>query len=445
MGLAAITAIVVARILGATGYGYYAGGMAAFALALAFSELGFSIVLSREMARSPIESGTLMRSTVQVQLLWSALIAAGLAAAAVLSGIGPRGEVMLVMAPVVLVSGLSAARQVFIVTFTVGRLFVVDTLSSVLQSAGMLLAAALRIGLVAIAGASGFAMCVNQIVGTRLAWPLVNRAPANPAQRRSIVKMALPLGVASIIASLYFTIDQVILTWLVPAAALGHYAAAVKLLTLVVTIPGFIMQAGIPALSKASDSRDELSDVAGRLAHWIAASALPLCVGLVVFAKPVVQVVYGDAYLASVPLLRILMLAGTFSLAANVLGIVLSALSIVRPQLIFNTITLGVNVLGNILLVPRYGVMASAWLTVACEAIVVSYALLVVRDRVWLSRMIAAPARMLLATAGAAVVGLVLGGSPLLGVPAAVALFVVLVVALGAWPSDLTPARYRRA
>jgi O-antigen/teichoic acid export membrane protein len=445
MGLAAVTAAVVARVLGAANYGYYAGGMAAFQFALSFSELGFGLVLTREMASHPAERGSLMRSAVQVDLIWSTMVAAALVGVALATGVGPRGEVMLVMAPAVVVSGLGPVRQVFLVTFTVGRLFVVDVLTAILQAAAMVTAAALRAGLVAIAGASAVSMIVNQVVNSRRGWYLVNLAPATRKQRRRITRMALPLGIASIIASLYFTIDQVILTWLVPAADLGHYAAAVKLLTVVVTIPGFIMQAGIPALAQSRDDRLELSHVAGRLTHWIVATALPLSIGLAVFAKPAIEIAFGHAFLPAVPLLRILMLAGTLSLAANVLGVVLSSLSIVRPQLIFNVATLAVNVSGNILLVPRYGVAASAWLTAGCEAIVVSYALVVLRHRVYLSKILAPSLRALLAAVCAGGAGFVLSAHPLVGVPASAALFVSLILTLGAWPDDLTPERFRRA
>jgi O-antigen/teichoic acid export membrane protein len=444
MGLAAVTVAVVARVLGSTNYGYYAGGMAVFQLALAFTDLGFSLVATREMARHPDRRGVLLRSTVQVQLAWSTVVAAALVVIGLLTGARPRGEVILVMAPVVLLSGLASFRQIFLVLYMVGRLFVLDTVTAVVQSVAMVAVALLRYGLVAIAGACAATTCANAFAVTWMGRNLVDRAPGTQAQRRRIVRLAVPLGIASVIASLYFTIDQVLLTWLVPAAQLGYYAAAVKLLTVVVTVPGFIMQAGIPALARAHRDRAEVSDVAGRLAHWIAATAFPLCVGLLVFAGPVVRVVFGPAFAASAPLLRILMLAGTLSLMANVLGIVLSSLSIVRPQLIFNLATLVVNVVGNLLLVPRYGVSASAWLTAACEAIVVSYGIVALRRHVYLRRLIAPSSRSLVAAALAGAVGVALGANPLLAVPVAIAIFVSLVLGLRSWPQDLVPGSMRR-
>jgi O-antigen/teichoic acid export membrane protein len=445
MGLSALTAAVVARSLGATGYGYYAAGIAAYGLALAFSELGFGIVVTREMARNPEGRGVLLRSAVHVQLLWSGVIAAALAIVGAAEGVSTRGDVMIVMAPAVLVSGLSSMRQLFLVNFKLERLFVVDLVTAIVQATAMITMAVLGLGAVAIAGAYAATICVNQLAGAWLGRRLLDSATTNWRERRRILRLAIPLGLASLLASLYFTIDLVVLTWLVSAAELGQYAAAVRLLTLVVVIPGFIMQAGIPALAQATHDRAALSAVAGRLAHWISATALPLCVALAVFAKPAIDIVFGHAFAGAIPLLRILMIAGALSLASNVLGIVLSTLSIVRPQLFFNSIALTISVVGNILLVPTFGVTGSAWLTVGCEVLIVSYALYAVHRHVALSAVITPSLRSLAATAAAATLGVLLAGTPAIGITASVLLFIVLVRVLRAWPADLIPARWRSA
>jgi O-antigen/teichoic acid export membrane protein len=445
MGAGAVTTAVVARILGPTPYGYYVGGLAAFQLALAVCDIGFSLVASREMAQSPEGRADLLRSIVRVSFAWSCVVALGLVVVAFATGVGSRGEVMLALAPGVLMAGLSPARQIFYVTFDMGKLLVVDVVSSFVQAGAMIAVALLNLGIVAIALAACSMYCAVPLVCLWLAKQTVGAGRSTPALRRSLLRMAVPLGIASLIASLYFTIDQVILTWIVSPAQLAHYAAAVKLLTLTVTIPGFIMQAGLPTLARAKTDYDRLSDVTGRLTHWIAATAFPLCVGLLVFAKPAVNIVFGHEFLAAATLLRVLMVAGILSLASNVCGIVLSALAIVRPQLIFNLITLCVNVIGNIVLVPRYGVIASAWLTVGCELIIVSYGVVTLRNRVSLPKVIAPSMTMFIATAAAAALGIALHGSPAIGAPLAIAVFAALVVFLGAWPDDLLPARLRRS
>jgi O-antigen/teichoic acid export membrane protein len=355
-----------------------------------------------------------------------------------------RGEVMVVLCPAVLIGGLSSARQIFTVRYRASPLLVVDISTAALQAIAMSGLALAHAGVVAIAGALCVCTCLNTIVVVVLARRMLGSAETRHGDRLRILRMAIPLGIASLLASLYFTIDQVLLGWLISSRELGEYAAAVKLLSMVVTVPGFVMAAGIPGLARSADDRVMLSRFAGMLAHWLAVTALPLSIGLMVFARPAVELVFGPAYTQSIGLLRILMIAGVLTLVSNVLGIVLLSLNIIRAMLVFNVVSLAVNVAGNILLAPRYGVTASAWLTAACELIVISYGVAALRRRVSYRIVLAPVWRPMIATLLAAAVGLSLGANRLYAIALAIASFVFAVVALRAWPAELIPARVKR-
>jgi O-antigen/teichoic acid export membrane protein len=442
-GLMAVTAAVVARLLGSTNFGLYAGGIAAFNLALAFTDLGFTMVVTREMARRPQEQGRLLRATLHIQFSWSSVVALGLFATALAAG-GTRGHVMLILCPGVVFAGLGASRQIFAVRYRAVPLLIVDLSTALLQAGSMIALAVFHAGVVPIAGALSLNWCLSGVWSTLLARRMIELEAPRKGERTQILRMAIPLGLASVLASLYFTIDQLILGWLVPASELGYYAAAVRLLSVVVMIPGYVMAAGVPGLSQHAHDRATLSKFASVLAHWLAVSALPFCVGLAVFARPAIHLVYGSAYAPAASLLRILMLAGVLSLVSNVLGITLSSLSIVRPQLVFNLISLAVNVAGNIVLVPRYGVAASAWLTVVCEGIVVSYAIVALRRRLSYRVLLRRMWRPLAAVTLASAVSLMIGAYGPAAIAAFVVIFLAVMSALRAWPADLLPTRLHR-
>jgi O-antigen/teichoic acid export membrane protein len=431
--LLAITAATVARCLGPTNFGLYAGGTAAFYLVGSVTDLGFSLVLVREMASRPADEGRLMGAAIQSQFLWSLGLTAVLLTLGVLAG-GPRGAVMVALSPAIALSGLGVSRQIFSVRFRATPLLVLDLSTTILQALVMIGLAVAHAGIVALAGTITVFSFITGLASFFMARRVVVfEAPAKADVVR-FFRMALPLGFASLLATLYFTIDQTLLGWLVPPRELGHYAAAVKIMTVVVTIPGFMMAAGIPGLARSAADRVQLSRFAGTLAHWIVVTALPLGIGIAVFAKPVVLLLFGHQYLAAVPLIRILMLAAVLSFASNVLGIVLMTLSIVRPQILFNTLSLIVNVVGNILLVPRYGVAMSAWLTVVSEAIVVSYGLVVLRRRLsypGIGTKILGPAG---AVVVAGLVGIALGEASVFAMGGFVAAFVACLSLVRGWP-----------
>jgi O-antigen/teichoic acid export membrane protein len=439
-GLLAVTAAVVARALGAHDFGVYAGGTAAYNLAIAFTDLGFGIVVTREMSRSPEQAASMLRSTVQVQFLWSAVIALALFGLGI-SLHAPRGEVMMVLSPAVLLSGLASWRQIFAIRYRAGPLLVVDVACTLLQAGSMIALALTHAGVLAIAGALGGATVLNVLLAVALARRELGPRVSVAYPRRRILRMALPVGIASLLASLYFTIDQTILGWLVSSRQLGEYAAAVRLLTAIVAVPGFVMAAAMPGLARFSASRADLSRFAAMISHWLAMSGLPLAVGLGVFAHPVIHLVFGAQYRESAGLLEILMVAGCIALTSNVLGVLLISVNLVRAMVVFNLLSLALNVVGNIVLVPRYGVTASAWLTAACELLVVSYALWVLRRRVRFASILTVIWRPLAVTALAAAVGLILGARDVTSVVVAVLTFLIASLVLRAWPREFVPSR----
>jgi O-antigen/teichoic acid export membrane protein len=440
--LLAGTAAVVARFLGPTDFGFYVGGTAAFTLAVALTDLGFSSVLLREMAKRPEEQGRLLRATMQLQTMWSVGIALGVVALGLVAG-GQRGGVMLVLCPAVALAGLAAPRQLFGVHYRAAPLLITDLSLATLQAVVMVTLAVEHAGVIVLAAVLSAFTCLNGAIVTVLAQRVVRLERPRKGELWPILRMALPIGFASILASLYFTIDQLLLGWLVAARALGHYAAAVRLLNVAVMVPAFVMAAGLPGLARTAHDKASLSRFAATLSHWIAVTALPLCIGLAVFAHPAIHLVFGPSYRDSAGLLQVLMIAGVLALVSNVLGITMISLSIIRPQLIFNSISLAVNVIGNIILAPRYGVLASAWLTVGCEALIVSYGLVTLRGHVSYRMLVGKIWRPVAAAGIATVPGLLLGAYSPYAIAASLAAFLILMFALRAWPPDLLPRRFQ--
>jgi O-antigen/teichoic acid export membrane protein len=441
--LLAVTAAIVARSLGAGEFGLYASGTAAYYLADAFVELGFGIVAAREMAKRPGEEWPLLRSTTEVQLVWSAVTAVGLLALGIGTG-GVRGQVMIVLSPAILIGGLGTARQLFSVRYRALPLLIVDLISVAVQAIAMSILALLGAGALALAGVLSAVACLNTIAVFVLALRMLDRPRVVSTRRLEILRMAIPIGIASLLSSLYFTIDQVILGWLVTSHELGYYAAAVKLLSMVVAVPGFIMAAGIPALSRSAHDRRSLSRHTAMLAHWLAVTGFPLAIGLMVFARPAITLAFGHAYAPAIPLLRILMLAASLSLVANVLGNVLLSSSIVRALVLVNLASLVVNVVGNIVLAPVYGVTASAWLTVASELIVISYGAVALRHRVSYTTVLARVWRPVVATLCGAAVGVLLGADTWYAIALGCITYLLGLAALRAWPAELVPPRFGR-
>jgi PST family polysaccharide transporter len=445
MVVSAAGTAVVARALGATDFGQLASALATFQLSLAFVDIGFSIVLTREMAQRPGDRGTLTRSATQVGLMWSFLIALALAGIALVSGPeGVRERCLLVLAVGVALSGFNHARSIFMVIFDTRRIAFVDLSVTTTQLVCAALLAAVGAGAVTIAATYAAAQVLNATIGALLAYRRIDAGRPTWSDRVRMLRDALPVGVASVLASLYFVIGLVVLGWLITGPALGHFAAAAKVFALAIAVPSLLAGSTLGGLASVAGRREALETAAARVAHWIAAAGLPVTVGIAVFAEPLMRLLFGAHYTAAAPLLRIFMVTATLSLAANVLGTLLNALRIIRPQVIFNTIALGISVAGLLLVVPRYGVEGAAWTGVAAEVVIVSYAIAYLRHQVHLGVVLRGAVRPAVAVAAGAAVALPL--LPTAWLAAAAGLVVLLGVGLlvGAWPHELRVGRTPR-
>jgi O-antigen/teichoic acid export membrane protein len=310
-----------------------------------------------------------------------------------------------------------------------------------LQLVAIVLIAALGGGAVGVAIAVSVCAIANDSWTAIAALSLVDSGRAERADRMALLRCALPLGVVSVMSSAYFTLDLILLGWLVSSSQLGPYAAAIKVLSLLIVVPGMLMGAALPGVASSVSDPQALRALAIRLLHWLAAVGLPACVGAAIFAGPLVRLAFGPGYGAAIPLVRILSAAAAIALLSNLLGTLLVARSVVRPMLVQNAAAIAFNVVGNVVLAPRYGVTASAWLTVATEVLVCGGALYVLRGSLGLGSVVGAGLRPAVAVAGLAATGLALSSWPTLGVPAAIGVFLLLLGTLGAWPAELQPFR----
>ena len=438
MVLTTISTAVVARALGVAEFGVLSSALAMYTLALAATDFGFSLVLGRDLAVDVADRSRLLRTAYQVQLAWAALVGLVVAGLGVISGLSEtRGQLLVLLSVGVVTSGLAGGRQVYLALYRTRSLAAIDLTVNSLQVAATIAVVSLGGGPLAVAAVLVTTTAVNSVLVALGAQRLVGVERPRRGDRTRLLRRVLPLGTASFLSSVYLTIDLALLGWLVSADELGSYAAATKVLALLVTVPGLVMAAALPGISSMSSDLAATNALIARVWHWLLTTGLPLCVAAAVFAGPLVRAAFGPGYDDAVPLVQILCAAAAIALLANVLGTLLVAQGIVKPMLFQNLAVATFNVVGNVVLAPRYGVTASAWLTVATEAIVTIGALILLRGRLHIGPLAAVSPRPALSVAGFATAGLLLASWPAAAVPVSAGVFFGLIYALRGWPTEL--------
>jgi O-antigen/teichoic acid export membrane protein len=437
MALSGLTAAAITRILGPTTYGSYGAAIATWTLVGAAADFGFSLVLSRDLARDAGSHRSMMRAAYQVGLMWSVPLALLLAALAIAADPGsPRGLSMLVLAPSVLAFGLLPARTIFMVLYRTREMVLVDVGVAVVQSAGMITVAAADLGAPAVAAVVSATTALNMALIALLARRHLADQPLGSYGRRRFARRAAPLGLLSIMTQVYLMIDLVIIGWYITGPSVGNYAAASRMLTICTGVAGLVTSAALPAFSAQRNDREALEDLLSRVWHWLVVTALPLFVGLALFAPLAVRIAVGPQYDGAIGLLRVLALAGMLSVMANFLGTLMVATDHTRSLFLQNALAIALNVGGNVILLPRYGVTASAWLTAATELLVCAGAILVMTRRLSFRRAALLTARPLLAIALAVGVALALGRWELVAALASAISFAAAISALRGWPKE---------
>lgn len=437
-GLSVLATSVTARMLGVDEFGQLSSALATFYLLLAVSDFGFGLVLARRLSQPGSDPGSVSRAGTQLQLVWACalgVVTLGLALAAGLASV--RGQVLLVLVPAVVSSGLVGLRQVFLAMHQLRPMAAIDVTTTTAQFAVSIAFALSGLGAVWIAGATAAGAIANSLISALVALRLVGKGRPTSSDRRSVLVEAIPLGVASVMSSAYFMVGMVLLPYLADEKAVGHYAAAFKVLSILVSVPGLIMNAALPGLAAEVADKNRLSSLVSRIWHLMAATAVPVCAAVSIFAPQLVELLFGPDYRAAVPLLRILSLAGVLSAAGSVLGNVLIARAEGRRMLAQNLCGLIFGLAATVVLVPVFGVVAAAWVALATELLILLASLHALAGRLDLRSALGDSTRPMAAIGAAMMAAVATYRWPVLAMAVAALIFVLVLRALDGWPREL--------
>ncbi len=124
---------------------------------------------------------------------------------------------------------------------------------------------------------------------------------------REIWRYALPVSIAGILYAVSNSADQILLSRLLPLEDFALFS-----LGCIMVPPLFAMEQSVNqvlvakvAQLSASNERERAQPLIAFGIKELAGFMIPSCVGLIVFAEPIIRIIYTDAYLGSVPILRV--------------------------------------------------------------------------------------------------------------------------------------------
>ena len=195
------------------------------------------------------------------------------------------------------------------------------------------------------------------------------------------LKRSWPVGLSIGLNLIYYRADTLVLQHYRPEAEVGWYGAAYRILDVLVTVPFLYAGILLPILSKTWRDRrlKDLTQMVSRSLDVMILITLPLIVGMYWFGERALVLISGPEFLSAGTLAKVLIFAVTSIYFNTILSYTIIALQAQRKMLPVYAFTAFGTLAGYLLLIPLYGSMAAAWLTVASETTVLLGAIVTVR------------------------------------------------------------------
>jgi O-antigen/teichoic acid export membrane protein len=195
-----------------------------------------------------------------------------------------------------------------------------------------------------------------------------------------LVWAAVPLGAMAIIASVYYRLDTFLLSVIDSEKAVGYYSAAWRLTEALHIVPAALAATMLPlAAWRGGLDPQRLGNAIGLAFRFMALIGVPIVVGSLILAEPILEAVYGSALTPAAEAFRILIVTEFIFFFAAVASATLVGLRLVRRVFISQLIVVPLNAAACVLVLPSHSYNGAAWISLGTEVVVGGYLLFTLR------------------------------------------------------------------
>ena len=356
-----LTTAVIAHILAPRDFGVYAVALTAYGIITAVGEFGLGSCLIRADLDIDSLAPTMTTFAVTTNALQAAvMVIFATPIAAALGSVAAAGPIR-VLALAMLLNGVFAVPSSQLVRdFKQDKIFLANVISFV-PSTSLLI-------LLAISGGGAMAFAWAMVVGTAIGGcVMVASVPRKyrPGLSRSalnvLVKFGFPLAGANIVNYVLLNGDYAVVGHLVGAVALGAYVLAFNVASWPSSLLGFMVNnVSMPAFSRVKDDAVRLKKAIAKALRAISLVIMPMSALTIALARPLVLILYGGKWTASIQPLVILASYGAISIICVFFANILAALGRAKFILVVQLAWLFALVPAMVLGVHRNGIAGAA-------------------------------------------------------------------------------------
>lgn len=388
LGLIAIAAMT--RYLGREGFGNYATITSFLQFFGIIADAGLTVIALKMIAERPKETDRLLSNIFTLRLV----------TATVFLGLAPL-IVLFFPFPIVIKLGIALTtlslffitlNQILVAIFQrelrTDQPALAEVLGRVVLVIGVIMAVWLDLGLFAVLWAMILSSLATFIINYLFSLKYVKITLVYDAKLwLEIAKASWPIGLSIIFNLIYLKADTIILSLMRSQEEVGLYNAPYRVLEVLMQFPYMFIGLILPLLM-AHWQKKELSDY--RKIFTVAFDVLsllawPLVIGTYFTAEKIMVFVAGQEFASSGQYLRVLMLAIVIMFWGVLSGHAVVAIDKQRALIAGYLATAVVAVTGYLILIPLYGALGAAWMTVISETMitVITFGVVLYVTRLW--------------------------------------------------------------
>jgi len=171
----------------------------------------------------------------------------------------------------------------------------------------------------------------------------------------------------------------VLIGFLLGEKPVGLYTAAYRFCFLLLVIATAIHASYLPLLARLTGrGAKAIAALAGRSMELASAIGMPIIIGGIIVAGPLLRTLFGAQYTEGTDAFRFLILSMGFVFISGAIRNILLVTDRLKTEMWIVAIVAAVNIVLNILVIPRYGLVGTAFVTALTEALILFIGLAII-------------------------------------------------------------------
>ncbi len=371
-----LTAVVIARTLGASDFGKYTLALTLVGLIASFAYLGLDSFATREIPRDRNKADHVLARSLLIKLLSSVgAIGIGLGIGKLLGLPSDTFNALAIISITLLFNSLINSASAFyygIEKMALGAALVfaqsVIILLFIILAIKGLAGGLWAVTLAYTAGCAVIGLIAGIMISPRL-WRGLDSS-FSLSEAVAMLKEALPFVALGFSLMMYYKVDVIILSKIKGDVSVGEYSAAYRILDSLMFIPAALMGALFPTLSRLFvESKTELSQICIRSVRYLSMLGIPAATGIALLADQIILLLYGPVWRNAVSPLRILIWAWALIFINCVCPVALNAVNRTKTNVFVTFLGIGSNIVLNLILIPFFNIIGASIANVGTEIV----------------------------------------------------------------------------